>query len=196
MEQDRKNPFATDRALVEKLWEGNEVAWEYVLSRTVIPMTREDRYYHILRDRQISEYDILGMVFEVLVAQKKLSLFRFECPFFLWVRHYVTKKIMEFCKKNPRPVSDEAFLQVRAGESTAESPDDDLEFAQRCFRELWRKNPMRAYVHLLKVKNGMAARDIKKLLSLSSEDNVYQLHSRAVADMREIRRGMLNGGLR
>ena len=55
---------------------------------------------------------------------------------------------------------------------------------------------MRAYVHLLKVKNGMAARDIKKLLSLSSEDNVYQLHSRAVADMREIRRGMLNGGLR
>ena len=196
MDEDRQNPFGSDRVLVDKLWEGDEIAWRYVLCRTVLPMSREDRYYWILEDRRLSAYDVLGMVFDLLIAQKKLALFRFRCPLFLWIRHYVTKAIYDFCRKNPNPVSDEVLNQVLSDEAAPEPLDEEWKIAQICFRKLWRKNPMRAYVHLLMVKDNMSAKEIVDLLSLSSEGNVYQLHSRAIADMRSIRSEVISGGER
>lgn len=188
MKEDIENPFETDRALVEKLWTGNDAAWNYVLCRTVIPMMRQELYYRIKKDRQISEYDVLGMLFDVLVAQKKLATFQFRCPFFLWVRHYVTKVIFSFLQKNPTPVSDENVTDILTGESAREPLDEEIEVARECFRRLWKKNPLRAYVHLLMGMNDMQAGEVMNLLSLSSVQNVYQLHSRAVADMRDLRR--------
>ena len=58
---------------------------------------------------------------------------------------------------------------------------------QRCFGELWRKSPLKAYVHLLKLRLNLSSRQIKDMLRISSEANVDQLFSRAVKDMRELK---------
>ena len=194
--KDTDNPFRTDRVLVEKMWEGNNDAWEYILRCTVIPMCREEFYYRIITDRNLSQYDVLGMLFDLLIVNKKLATFQFKCPLFLWLRFYVRKAILDFCRKNREIVSDPMVISVLSGAKEKEPLDKEKEIAQMCFSELWKQNPKRAYVLLLKANTNMSARGIMKILSISSEDNVHQLHSRATADMREIRNRIISEDLR
>lgn len=69
-----------------------------------------------------------------------------------------------------------------------EPKTETREVAILCFRELWNENPLRAYVLWLKLYCNLSAREIKDLLKLSSEDNVNQLFSRALKDMKRLKR--------
>ena len=64
---------------------------------------------------------------------------------------------------------------------------EQWELVQKCFADLYRKNPMRAYVHWLKLRMNLSSTEIKRMLGMSSEANVDQTFSRAVKDMRNLK---------
>ena len=64
---------------------------------------------------------------------------------------------------------------------------EEWELVQKCFGDLWKKNPMRAYVHLLKLRMNLSSTEIKRMLGVSSEANVDQLFSRALKDMQKLK---------
>lgn len=176
-----------DQAIVQLLKDGNDDAWRYVLLRAVSPVLKSPQIGRIAYDRHLSDMDVLGMVFEYLIAKKAIDKFEFRCPLVYWIRFWVSKSVMEYCRKNPNPVSDEAYLAVLSDKAAKEYDREGFEIAEVCFKRLWKENRLRACVHYLKVFGEMSSREIMKLLHLSSEVNVNQLFSRACKDMRKYR---------
>ncbi len=176
-----------DQAVVQLLKDGNDDAWRYVLLRAVSPVLKSPQIGRIAYDRHLSDIDILGMVFEYLIAKRAIDKFEFRCPLVYWIRFWVSKSVMEYCRKNPNPVSDEAYLAVLSDKAAKEYDREGFEIAEVCFKRLWKENRLRACVHYLKVFGEMSSREIMKLLHLSSEANVNQLFSRACKDMRMYR---------
>ncbi len=185
----RNNGIMDDKELVEKLKIGDDVAWNKVYAETICPMCRNDHYRYILRDWGISELDVLGMVYEKLIVKKRIDGFRYESSFNTWVRWEVRGAISQYTKKNDHPVSDSEEEGIYKGNAT--NPDrrtEELEMVQKCFMEVWKQNPARAYVHLLRTRGNLSAQSVMKLLGITSEDNVNKIFSRAVSDMREARK--------
>lgn len=176
-----------DQAIVQLLKDGNDDAWRYVLLRAVSPVLKSPQIGRIAYDRHLADIDVLGMVFEYLIAKKAIDKFEFRCPLVYWIRFWVSKSVMEYCRKNPNPVSDEAYLAVLSDKAAKGYDREGFEIAEVCFKRLWKENRLRACVHYLKVVGELSSREIMKLLHLSSEANVNQLFSRACKDMRMYR---------
>ena len=176
-----------DRTVVQLLKDGTDDAWRYVLLRAVCPVLKSPQIGRIAYDRHLSDVDVLGMVFEYLIAKKALDQFEYRCPLVYWIRFWTSKSVMEYCRKNPNPVSDEAYLAVLNDKAAKEYDREGFEIAEACFKRLWKENRLRACVHYLKVFGELSSREIMKLLHLSSEANVNQLFSRACKDMRTYR---------
>jgi len=176
-----------DRVLVQSLKDGDDSAWRYVLLRAVLPVLKTPKVGRMASDRHLSDMDVLGMVFEYLVAKKAIDKFEYRCPLVYWIRFWTSKSVMEYCRKNPNPVSDEAYLAVLNDKAAKEYDREGFEIAEACFKRLWKENRLRACVHYLKVFGELSSREVMKLLHLSSEANVNQIFSRACRDMRMYR---------
>ncbi len=173
--------------MVALLKDGNDDAWRYVLLRVVVPVLHRPMIAKIKADRRLSDLDVLGMLFEQLIQKEDIDNYAYKCPVVYWMRPYVFKVVMEYCKKNDAPVSDENYLNVLKDES-APMPNSDLfEEARVCFNRLWKEDKLKARVHYLKTVSEMSSRDIMRLLNISSEANVNQLFSRACRLMRMYR---------
>lgn len=178
----------SSEVIVQKLWQGDEDAWGYIYLNSILPVVRGKFFFQILVDRKLTHFDVYAMVFEMMLAQKKLANYRFICPIKFWMRYYVTRAIIDYCKKNGIPVSERKETVVQYDkEAQPAIIKDDLAMAQHCFAQMWKNNPMRAYVHLLKTKHDWSAKQIKDLLHISSENNVAKIAERAMSDMRELR---------
>lgn len=179
----------TDAEIAVLLKKEDSLAWEYILAKAVLPTKKYAG--QILRDRRLSDLDVYGLLYEEMIARGKIDLYR-GGSLLAWMKWYVWGLIHRYCKKNPWPVSGDdpsnPLLKMKAPESRAET----FEMVDLCFRELWQENQLRAYVHFLKLKYGLSAKEIKELLGLSSEDNVNQLFSRAVKDMKRLKRKYAN----
>lgn len=172
--------------LVQLLWDGDDDAWRYVYARAVIPLLRRASLGCMVRDRQRSDLDICGAVFDYLVAQKKLSNYRFECPVVYWIRFYVVKDILGYCKKNDNPVSDEGLENVLTTERT---PPEGLGFSEElnwCYKMLRQEKRLMSDVLYLKAIEGRSSAEVMDLLNISSVDNVNQLYKRARDRMSEL----------
>ena len=55
----------------------------------------------------------------------------------------------------------------------------------RCFLDLWRDDPERAYIHILKTRFHFSSAEARDFLDTSSVANVDQIFSRSVKFMRE-----------
>ena len=173
--------------MVALLKDGNDDAWRYVLLRVVVPVLHRPMIAKIKADRRLSDLDVLGMLFEQLIQKRDIDNYAYKCPVVYWMRPYVFKVVMEYCKKNDAPVSDENYLNVLKDEN-APMPNSDLfEEARVCFNRLWKEDKLKARVHYLKTVSEMSSRDIMRLLNISSEANVNQLFSRACRLMRMYR---------
>lgn len=184
----RAEQLEQDRQLVISLWQCDSDAWEMVYRQAILPVTRQGIFRDMLRDWQITPLDVFGMVYESMLVEKKLAKYKNDGSFIGWLNKYTRGSIRKFCEKNPRAVSkrDDKTPNIGGGGNNR-PPWKDLKFAQKCFGQLWRKNPMRAYVHLLWVKSGLKPQEIMKILGMSSVDNVYKMHERAEKDMQAIR---------
>ena len=179
-----------DEEKVRLLKDGNAVSWEYIYLYVVLPFIKNKQtqngvpFRAILADKSIEPRDVLHDLYLMMVRDNKLENFQFKCPLNCWLRWYVKKKILEYCRKYPSPVSETETEPVSITENP--SRDASLEACKKSFKELWRRNPMRAYVLLLKNQNCYSSTEIKNYLGLSSEDNVDQHYSRAKKELEEL----------
>ena len=163
-------------------------AWNYVFLNAANPVMCRENIRLIMLDRNLSRLDVYGFLYEEMIARGKINTYKDAGGSILgWMKWHVYGLIHKYCRKNPWPVSDDAFFNSYQDRSTSCSTDEDWEVVQKCFRELWKENPMRAYVHLLWVKSGLKPQEIMKILGMSSVDNVYKMHERAEKDMQAIR---------
>jgi hypothetical protein len=80
-------------------------------------------------------------------------------------------------------MSEEGSGFTIAIEDPARSRKEQWDLVQQCFGEMWRENPMRAYVHLLKLRMNLSSSEIKEMLGVTSTANVDQIFARAVKEM-------------
>lgn len=173
-----------DHTLVDLLWKGDNDAWRFVYARAVLPLLKRPSLGKMVTDRNRSDLEICGAVFEYLVAKKKLDLYDFKCPVVYWIRFWVTKDILEYCRKNDNPVSDEGLEAVLIDGRDAFAINELREEINLCYRRLREEEPPMARVLYLKVREERPSKDIAKLLNTSSA-NVDQLNSKARKKMRE-----------
>lgn len=180
----KKMDAVDSHKLVDLLWNGDDDAWRYVYARAVLPLLKRASLGRIVQDRNRSDLDICGAVFEYLIGKRKLELYRHECPIVYWIRFWVTKDILGYCKKNDNPVSEEERKDV----SIDETPFDGVAFKDEikfCYMKLLHENRKEANVLYLKAVEGRSSQEIMMLLGISSEANVDQMHSRARKKMRQ-----------
>lgn len=154
------------------------------------------------------------MLYVEMIGADKISLYRDDGgSLWGWMRTYVRGYVHRANPLSRREVSLDADADVRSDDKSgpsfeervsklvsdsrcdSSSPFEDRavrrreqwELVQKCFGDLWRKNPMRAYVHLLKLRMNLSSSEIKSMLGVSSEANVDQLFSRALKDMRQLK---------
>ena len=176
---------AEELLYAEALLAESEEKWTEVFQNVVLSVLRTSTkngvsYYKIMKDRDLNETSLYAMLYEEMVYKKKLKNYEGCCPLFFWMRIYVKKLLLEYCKKNETPVSDNETDNVFIGDNT-----EIWEVVEKSFSELWRLNPMKAYVYLLKKYYDLSSKQISEMLGLT-DSNVDQIYTRAKDDMAEL----------
>ena len=176
---------AEELLYAEALLAESEEKWTEVFQNVVLSVLRTSTkngvsYYKIMKDRDLNETSLYAMLYEEMVYKKKLKNYEGGCPLFFWMRIYVKKLLLEYCKKNETPVSDNETDNVFIGDNT-----EIWEVVEKSFSELWRLNPMKAYVYLLKKYYDLSSKQISEMLGLT-DSNVDQIYKRAKDDMAEL----------
>lgn len=177
-----------DTHLVQLLKDADNDAWAYVFVRVVRAVVCGSTkngvsYRRILKDKYLEERDVWSDLYAEMIGRNKLELYKFGCPVVNWMRIYVVNIILGYCKKFPSHVSDECLKYISISKAAIR---ESAEVNQVSFAELWRENPMRAYVFLLKSQDYYSSEEIKNYLGLSSSNNVDQYYARARKDMAEL----------
>lgn len=206
---------ASDHDIWELLKLQDDQAWSLVWEKVVLMEAKSLRSGQMARRWGVTPEELMSMLYVEMVGARKLDLYRDDGgSLWGWMRTYVRGYIRRCNPTESREVSLETAgsesMDGDAGGPTFEEkvsklvsdakgrdalPDEDpavrrreeWELVQKCFGDLWSKNPLRAYVHLLKLRMNLSSTEIKSMLGISSEANVDQLFSRAVKDMRELK---------
>lgn len=174
--------------------DGEDAGWKLVWERVVEPESRSSRSAGMMRRYSLTAGDLMGMLYEEMIARKKIELFRGEGSFEGWLRRYVRGYVLN-ADPNPRgEISIEGAHPDSEGEGEAMSlPSSDgkmlrneaWRFTHWIFRKLWNQDPARCFVHVLKTRYFLSSEEIRDFLDISSAANVDQMYSRSVKFMRE-----------
>ena len=201
----------SEHEIFELLKLQDDLAWRLVWEKAVLAEAKSLRSARMAREWGVTPEELMGILYEDMIARGKIELYRDDGGSLVgWLRTYVRGYIRQanpdrrrevsldttgtegednanFEEKISKEVSDAKGRDSSPLEDPALRRQEEWAMVQRCFGELWRKNPLRAYVHLLKLRLNLSSRQIKDMLGISSEANVDQLFSRAVKDMRELK---------
>ena len=203
---------ASDHVVWELLKLQDAEAWKLAWERAVLPEAEGFRSGRKAREWGISAEEMMSMLYVEMVGARKLELYRDDGgSLWGWMRTYVRGYIhrarpdarltsiagagAESADGDDRSFEEKISMQVSDSRGRESSPDEDpalrrreeWELVRKCFSDLYRKNPMRAYVHLLKLRMNLSSTEIKSMLGMSSEANVDQTFSRAVKDMQNLK---------
>jgi len=201
-----------DHAIFELLKEQDADAWELVYRDVVLAEARSLRSAEAARKWGVASEELMSILYEDMIGKGRINHYRDDGGSLQgWLRKYVRGYVFKANPELRREVSLDSFGKREEDEdgdfvekvsfevsesrgksaSLAEDPvlrrREDWGEVQKCFGELWRKSPLKAYVHLLKLRLNLSSKEIKEMLGISSEANVDQLFSRAVKEMRELR---------
>ena len=204
----------SDHEVYELLKLRDDLAWKLVWEKVVLAEAKSLRSSAMMRQWGVTTEELLSMLFMDMVGKGKLELYRDDGgSLWGWLRTYVRGYILRanpaerreislegagaadaedeggrsFEEKVSKMMSDAAGRDANPGEDPAVRRREEWELVQNCFGELWKENPLRAYVHLLKLRLNLSSTEIKDMLGISSEANVDQLFSRALKDMRKLK---------
>ena len=164
-------------------------AWRLVYEKSVLTEARSLRSSRIAYEAGVTPEELLGILYEEMIGQGKIGLYRDDgSSLFAWLRTYVRGYVYRsVVKRHPEisldGVSDEGDEIPIPVEDPARDRKDEWALVQECFGEMWSENPMRAYVHLLKLRMNLSSTEIMEMLGISSTANVDQIFARAVKDM-------------
>ena len=129
------------------------------------------------------------MLYEEMIGRGKICLYRDNGgSIFSWLRTYVRGYVYHSVVKRHEEISTDVVSEEGEEftipiEDPARDRKEQWDMVQTCFGEMWAENPMKAYVHLLKLRMNLSSTDIMRMLGISSAANVDQIFSRAVKDM-------------
>jgi hypothetical protein len=196
------------------LKEQDAEAWKLVWEKSVLAEARAFRNSQVVQKWGIQEEELMGQLYNEMIAKGKIDLYRDDGgSIYGWLRTYVNGFIRKanpdklrdvpigaggvnngendnsrgFEEKISKVVSESQVSKSLTAEDTFIQRREEWETVQKCFGDLWRKNPIRAYVHLLKLRMSLSSSEIKSMFGVSSEANVDQIFSRAVKDMQELK---------
>ena len=204
---------ANEHEIYELLKLQDADAWRLVWEKAVLPEAKSLRSGQMARRFGITAEEMMSLLYVEMIGARKIELFRDDGgSLWGWLRTYVRGYIHQadpakkrevslegidfgeesdggtrFEEKVAKMVSDSRGREASPSEDPAMRRKEEWELVQKCFGDLWKKNPMRAYVHLLKLRMNLSSTEIKCMLGVSSEANVDQLFSRALKDMRELK---------
>ena len=164
-------------------------AWRYVWEHVVQAECQVRKNADMIGKWGVVPDEIMSILYAEMIGHDKLSGYRDDGGSLVgWLRKYVRGYIYRSNPENPHiELSDSIPDTAIADEGDETETREDWEIVQRCFSRLWAENPMRAYVHLLKLRDGMSSAEICSLLNVSSTAHVDQLFARALKDMRKER---------
>ena len=204
----------SDHEVYELLKLRDDLAWKLVWEKVVLAEAKSLRSSAMMRQWGVTSEELLSMLFMDMVGKGKLELYRDDGgSLWGWLRTYVRGYVLRanpaerreislegagaadaedeggrsFEEKVSKMMSDAAGRDANPSEDPAVRRREEWELVQNCFGELWKENPLRAYVHLLKLRLNLSSTEIKNMLGISSEANVDQLFSRALKDMRKLK---------
>ncbi len=203
---------ASDHVVWEYLKLQDADAWKLAWEHAVLPEAQGLRSGAKARDWGISAEELMTLLYLEMVGGRKLELYRDDGgSLWGWMRAYVRGYIhrakpderltsiegataegedgegRSFEEKLSKRLSDSRGRDALPTEDPAVRRREEWQLVQKCFADLYRKNPMRAYVHWLKLRMNLSSTEIKGMLGMSSEANVDQTFSRAVKDMRNLK---------
>ena len=204
---------ASEHEIYELLKLQDAEAWRLAWEKAVLPEARSLRSGQMARRFGVTAEEMMSLLYVEMIGGGKINLFRDDGgSLWGWMRTYVRGYIHQadparkkeislegadfgdesdggasFEEKVSKMVSDSRGRESSPLEDPAMRRKEEWELVQKCFGDLWKKNPMRAYVHLLKLRMNLSSTEIKCMLGVSSEANVDQLFSRALKDMRELK---------
>lgn len=178
-----------DHELFQLLLSQDADAWRLVWERVVLTECAVHRNAELVRKWGIVPEEIMSVLYSEMIGLGKLARYRDDGGSLVgWLRKYVRGYIYRSNPENPHvELSDSVPDTAVANEGDVTETREDWEIVQRCFSRLWAENPLRAYVHLLKLRDGMSSAEIRSLLNVSSTAHVDQLFARALKDMRKER---------
>ena len=204
---------ASDHQVWELLKLQDAAAWKLVWERAVLPEAQGFRSGRKAREWGITAEEMMSLLYVEMVGGSKIDLYRDDGgSLWGWLRTYVRGYVHKarpderlvslegagsesaedeggrsFEEKVSKRVSDLRGQDANPAEDPAVRRREEWELVQKCFGDLWKKNPMRAYVHLLKLRMNLSSTEIKSMLGMTSEANVDQAFSRALKDMRKLK---------
>ena len=205
----------SEHEIYELLKLQDDLAWRIVWEKAVLAEAKSLRSARIAREWGVTPEELMSILYEDMIGKGKIELFRDDGgSLWGWLRQYVRGYIR---RANPAPhgeisidaadaegfgdeeggtcytdkiskmLSDAQGRDANPSEDPAMRRREEWAMAQACFGDLWKENPLRAYVHLLKLRLNLSSTEIKNMLGISSEANVDQLFSRALKDMRKLK---------
>lgn len=204
---------ASDHQVWELLKLQDAAAWKLAWERAVLPEAQGFRSGRKAREWGITAEEMMSMLYVEMIGGRKIDLYRDDGgSLWGWLRTYVRGYVHKarpderlvslegagsenaedeggrsFEEKVSKRVSDLRGRDANPAEDPAVRRREEWNLVQKCFGDLWKKNPMRAYVHLLKLRMNLSSTEIKSMLGMTSEANVDQAFSRALKDMRKLK---------
>ena len=179
----------TDHEVFGLLKEQDGDAWSLVYEKSVLSEARSLRSGRMAREAGITPEELMSMLYEEMIGRGKINLYRDNGgSVFSWLRTYVRGYVYHSVVKRHKEISTDAVSDEDEEftipiEDPARDRKEQWDMVQTCFGEMWSGNPMKAYVHLLKLRMNLSSTDIMRMLGISSAANVDQIFSRAVKDM-------------
>ena len=179
-----------DAAWAEAVRSGEDEGWKLVWERVIVPESKSARSAGLMRRYSLTAGDLMGMLFAEMVGRRKIDLYRGEGSFEGWLRRYVRGYVLNANPNRHGELSIEGAL--RDADDGMQLPSEDRRMLMKdvwltthyCFHDLWKSDPERAYVHLLKTRHHLSSAEVRDFLDVSSVANVDQIFSRAVKFMR------------
>ena len=183
----------TDAEWFESVKAGEDVGWKLVWERVVAPEAVSLRSAEMMKRYSLTGGDLMGLLYEEMIARGKIDLFRGEGCFEGWLKRYVRGYVLNANPNKHGVVSlENAHPDDEDGATGMDVPVQDKKVISKdiwitthyCFHDLWMDDPEKAYVHILKTRFHLSSAEVKDFLEISSAGNVDQIFSRAVKFMR------------
>ena len=183
----------SDKDWFELVKAGKDEGWKLVWEKAVLPEAQSHRSAELMKKYSLDAGDLMGLLYQEMIGRRKIDLYRGEGSFAGWLRRYVRGFILSADPNRHGEISIEgAHPDAEDGETELVLPTEDRRVLMKdvwltthwCFHDLWQSGPERAYVHLLKTRQGLSSAEVKDFLDISSVANVDQIFSRAVKFMR------------
>lgn len=191
-----------ERAFLQRLKDEDKEAWSIIFKKSVCAVLAGTTkngvsYRQIVRDRGLNDISVYGMLYNYMVGRGKLDNYlsnksvQKHSPIIYWMRFYVKMLILEHCKKNESPVSDEIIdnpvSEKQDEKLLTDGSRENWQSVETCFSKMWKENPMSAYVYLLRRYDMLRSKEIGTMLNITPE-NVDTIFYRADKNMKQMLR--------